>query len=273
MTLAPGQQSVLGSSLQTDSSLQTGSSLPMAATSGPGSPRGVLWRAGWLLLWGLWAGLGCGAGCRSSSTAPVPAPTAAELFDPHPNHEFHASTGEVRIVGLSGRVVCYTTDGSEPTQANGTCAGATTARLPEAALITLSCGPQTSAFAVRGVKLSFDWAGQEGVTAAANFVLDCTAVEVDRDRDGVPDDRDDCPVTPNPEQADADLDGIGDACATRRLGASCRSRGTTACSPGPSPPGRTSSSVASTDARTPAAQARGARAAMTRPVRWIGRSH
>lgn len=115
-------------------------------------------------------------------------------------------------MGLSGRVVCYTTDGSEPVEAGGTCAGATTARLPEAGLITLSCGPQTSAFAVRGVKLAFDWAGQEGLTAAANFVLDCTAAQVDRDRDGVSDDRDDCPVTPNPDQADADLDGIGDAC-------------------------------------------------------------
>lgn len=34
----------------------------------------------------------------------------------------------------------------------------------------------------------------------------------DRDNDGVPDDRDNCPDVPNPDQADADVDGVGDAC-------------------------------------------------------------
>jgi hypothetical protein len=34
----------------------------------------------------------------------------------------------------------------------------------------------------------------------------------DADGDGVPDDRDNCPETPNPDQADADGDGFGDAC-------------------------------------------------------------
>jgi PKD repeat protein len=34
----------------------------------------------------------------------------------------------------------------------------------------------------------------------------------DTDGDGVPDVRDNCPTTPNPDQADADLDGKGDAC-------------------------------------------------------------
>jgi hypothetical protein len=34
----------------------------------------------------------------------------------------------------------------------------------------------------------------------------------DRDADGVPDDADNCPDVPNGEQADADEDGIGDAC-------------------------------------------------------------
>lgn len=34
----------------------------------------------------------------------------------------------------------------------------------------------------------------------------------DRDGDGVPDDEDNCPDTPNPDQADADGDGVGDAC-------------------------------------------------------------
>jgi len=36
----------------------------------------------------------------------------------------------------------------------------------------------------------------------------------DRDKDGVPDFRDNCPDKPNPDQADLDRNGIGDACQT-----------------------------------------------------------
>lgn len=39
----------------------------------------------------------------------------------------------------------------------------------------------------------------------------CSTIE-DIDRDGIPDAKDNCPVTPNPDQADTDGDGIGDAC-------------------------------------------------------------
>jgi hypothetical protein len=38
-----------------------------------------------------------------------------------------------------------------------------------------------------------------------------TAVE-DSDDDGVPDDQDNCPLTSNTDQADADHDGVGDEC-------------------------------------------------------------
>jgi hypothetical protein len=38
------------------------------------------------------------------------------------------------------------------------------------------------------------------------------AVLPDADGDGVPDSVDNCPVTPNPDQADSDADGVGDAC-------------------------------------------------------------
>jgi len=41
----------------------------------------------------------------------------------------------------------------------------------------------------------------------------CT-VGIDTDDDGVPDDTDNCPNTQNPDQDDADGDGIGDLCDT-----------------------------------------------------------
>jgi len=40
---------------------------------------------------------------------------------------------------------------------------------------------------------------------------------VDSDGDGVPDEVDNCPTTPNPDQKDSDFDGVGDACSTPAL--------------------------------------------------------
>jgi hypothetical protein len=46
----------------------------------------------------------------------------------------------------------------------------------------------------------------------ADLNIQCTAADTDADDDGIADDVDNCPMTPNPDQADADADGIGDAC-------------------------------------------------------------
>ena len=47
------------------------------------------------------------------------------------------------------------------------------------------------------------------------FAADCSPVPapIDTDGDGVPDDEDNCPLVPNPDQADSNNDGVGDACS------------------------------------------------------------
>jgi len=52
-----------------------------------------------------------------------------------------------------------------------------------------------------------------GSTCGATLVVSVTGV-ADADEDGVPDDLDNCPQTPNPLQGDVDGDGNGDACDT-----------------------------------------------------------
>lgn len=46
--------------------------------------------------------------------------------------------------------------------------------------------------------------------AGSTFQLGCGSL--DGDADGVPDDTDNCPLDPNPDQVDQDLDGLGNAC-------------------------------------------------------------
>ena len=62
------------------------------------------------------------------------------------------------------------------------------------------------------------WEGDaSGTNPSVQITMDgdktVTAVfEIDTDGDGIPDDEDNCPTTPNPKQRDTDGDGIGDAC-------------------------------------------------------------
>ncbi|MFH1648474.1 MAG: thrombospondin type 3 repeat-containing protein [Patescibacteria group bacterium] len=48
-------------------------------------------------------------------------------------------------------------------------------------------------------------------------VLRLFFASLDKDSDGIPDEQDNCPNTYNPDQADSDGDGIGDACETKHL--------------------------------------------------------
>lgn len=152
-----------------------------------------------------------GIGCD----APPPVPTPTEIFDPRPGHNFAAPTGEVRIRAITDRTVCFTTDGAMPDIRGGACVGATTRRLSADPRIRLDCAGDTAATSIRGIKLAFDWPSSDGTLVqivAGNFTLDCTPPALDSDGDGVPNGRDNCPTTANPDQADADMNMIGDAC-------------------------------------------------------------
>ena len=60
--------------------------------------------------------------------------------------------------------------------------------------------------AVIGVRYDDD----KGTSSGSAYVF--SLAPPDNDQDGVPDDQDNCPDTPNPDQADTDYDTLGDAC-------------------------------------------------------------
>ena len=112
---------------------------------------------------------------------------------------------------LAGQVITFTVTGQNA-GASGTCVpvGCVTDANGDVAFTYLGAngvGDDT-------IKASFtDAAGSlQSATAQKHWVV------VDRDGDGIFDDVDNCPDTPNPGQADADGDGIGDACDPDRDG-------------------------------------------------------
>jgi hypothetical protein len=151
----------------------------------------------------------------ASCGEPPGVPSPVDIFDPRPGHNFRAATGEVTIRAITDRTVCFTTDGSMPELRDGACVGATAARLPADARIRLDCGSDTAAMTYRGIKLVFDWPTTDGTliqTVAGNYILDCTQPDPDTDGDGIPNGMDNCPMAANRDQADMNMNMIGDAC-------------------------------------------------------------
>jgi hypothetical protein len=88
---------------------------------------------------------------------------------------------------------------------------------PPFALSGLAAGPH-----VLEVKMRDRFGSLDATPAVWNWTVDLSPAPVptepDRDQDGVPDARDNCPDAGNPSQADQDGDGVGDACETAPSG-------------------------------------------------------
>lgn len=141
------------------------------------------------------------SGCIEIPVPQVVPPDA--YFAPANGTTFTVAPAQISIVGLQGLAVCYTTNGRLPNVVNGNCA-ANNQQLPDSDLITLQkCGTNV----VRLV-----WVNTAGAlfTTTGNFFV--VTPSCDADGDGVVTDTDNCPDVANADQADADSDGIGDAC-------------------------------------------------------------
>jgi|GEM_PF-6250731 len=80
-----------------------------------------------------------------------------------------------------------------------------TANTAGLAAVTIETGPRVAGLAAAATELST-------ATAGLGAVIIELRVPTDIDDDGVPDDLDNCPETPNPNQEDADSDTVGDVC-------------------------------------------------------------
>ncbi len=69
-------------------------------------------------------------------------------------------------------------------------------------------------YTVKWEPTAFTCSQSSCLTGGAAFTINLTVTSAvsDTDGDGVPDDEDKCPTVANPDQADADGDGLGDAC-------------------------------------------------------------
>jgi hypothetical protein len=73
-------------------------------------------------------------------------------------------------------------------------------------LSSVSCEADGATYSVEGGVLTVTLQSGSSATCTFNNVI------IDGDKDGVPNTEDNCPATPNPDQADSDGDGIGDVC-------------------------------------------------------------
>jgi len=141
------------------------------------------------------------AGCNDIPLPQTVAPDA--YFAPKSGATFTAEPAQISIVGLQGLAVCYTMSGKALTLTNGNCA-ASNQTLPDSGLLTLQkCGTNV-------VRLL--WANDAGALFTTTGTFFKVTPACDSDGDGVVTDSDNCPKAANADQADADGDGIGDAC-------------------------------------------------------------
>jgi hypothetical protein len=162
-----------------------------------------------LVIAGFSASLVFVAGCTPQDPSGPQVPTANAIFEPDSNHNFGSDSGRVDVLGLEGRSLCYTLDGSAPSLVNDSCIAG--AALTSPGQLDLACEGASGSSEIRTVRLAFSWEGSVQ-QARANYILDCTPAPIDSDLDGVSDDIDNCPSIPNSDQLDSDGDSIGDAC-------------------------------------------------------------
>ncbi len=150
-------------------------------------------------------------GCMPDPGPPAP-PSGASIFNPGANTLFETENAEITIVGLDPNTVCFTTDGSPPAYADGSCSGGTT-QLLTGNKITIECGEDEDGDTFKTVTIVYNWYDSTP-SASASYRLACKVpVEIpNSDNDSWNDLEDNCPLVDNEDQLDDDNDGVGNAC-------------------------------------------------------------